>query len=177
MDTALLGTWVAAGCLAAATAFGLWRRSQDGRLRPVRAAADPGVGVDVSAASVSVGAASAASVSGAASPSAAEPVPADLLAALGVTPGAAVTLLQFSSAFCAPCRVTRRVCAEAAQQLAGVSHVEVDAESHLDAVRALGIWRTPTVLVLDGAGRVVQRATGAPTKAQVVAAIAPLVAA
>jgi thiol-disulfide isomerase/thioredoxin len=95
------------------------------------------------------------------------------LAALGVEPGA-VTLLQFSSAFCAPCRATRRVLADVAAGVQGVRHVEVDAESHLEAVRALGIWKTPTTLVVDAAGRIVQRAAGVPAKAQVYAAVAPL---
>ena len=35
----------------------------------------------------------------------------------------------------------------------GVSHVEIDAEDQLDLVRELGILKTPTVLVLDAAGR------------------------
>jgi thiol-disulfide isomerase/thioredoxin len=96
-----------------------------------------------------------------------------LLAGLGVTPAPA-TLLQFSTAFCAPCRAVRRVSAEVAALLPGVRHVEVDAESHLDQVRALGIWRTPTLLVLDADGRVVRRATGVPTKAHLVAAVADL---
>ncbi len=56
----------------------------------------------------------------------------------------------------------------------GVRHLEIDAESQLAAVRALNIWRTPTVLVIDVDGRVVQRATGVPAKAQVIAAVAPL---
>jgi thiol-disulfide isomerase/thioredoxin len=95
------------------------------------------------------------------------------LTALGVERGA-VTLLQFSSAFCAPCRATRRVLADVAARVAGVRHVEVDADRHLDAVRVLGVWRTPTTLVVDGAGRIVQRAAGVPVKAQVYAAVAPL---
>jgi thiol-disulfide isomerase/thioredoxin len=87
---------------------------------------------------------------------------------------AAATLLQFSSAFCAPCRAVRRVSAEVAAMLPGVRHVEVDAESHLEAVRALEIWRTPTLLVLDAEGRVVKRATGVPTKPHLIAALADL---
>jgi thiol-disulfide isomerase/thioredoxin len=107
-------------------------------------------------------------------PSAAgERLDADLLAALGVPTGP-VTLLQFSSAFCAPCRAVRRVSSEVAGMLPGVQHVEVDAESHLDAVRALGIWRTPTLLVLDTDGRVVKRATGVPAKAQLIAVLGEL---
>lgn len=99
----------------------------------------------------------------------------DLLAGLGVEVGTPATLVQFSSSFCASCRATRAVCAQVATSIAGVRHIEVDAESHLDVVRALDIWRTPTVLVVDAAGRVVGRASGQPTRAQVVAAIAALV--
>jgi thiol-disulfide isomerase/thioredoxin len=97
-----------------------------------------------------------------------------VLAGLGVDPAAApVTLLQFSSAFCQPCRVTRRVLGEVVRLLPAVAHVEVDAESQLAAVRALGILRTPTVLILDPAGRVVRRASGQPRAADVIAAVAP----
>ncbi len=92
---------------------------------------------------------------------------------LGVDPATPVTLVQFSSAFCAPCRTTRRVLADVAGLVDGVTHLEVDAESHLDAVRALDIWRTPTTLIVAG-GRVVQRASGVPAKAQVLAAVAPM---
>lgn len=98
---------------------------------------------------------------------------ATLLERLGVGP-APVTLLQFSSAFCAPCRAVRRVSSEVAELLPGVRHVEVDAESHLDEVRELGIWRTPTLLVLDAEGHVVKRATGVPSKPQLIAALAGL---
>ncbi|WP_229073808.1 thioredoxin family protein [Actinoplanes sp. DH11] len=96
-----------------------------------------------------------------------------LLARLGVVP-APVTLLQFSTAFCAPCRAVRRVSGEVAALLPGVRHVEVDAESHLDVVRELGVDRTPTLFVLDAAGRVTRRATGVPTKPQLIAAVAAL---
>ncbi len=53
----------------------------------------------------------------------------------------------------------------------GVSHVEVDAEHHLDLVRELGVVRTPTTLVLDAEGRELTRATGAPRPQQVLAAL------
>ena len=85
--------------------------------------------------------------------------------------GERATLLQFSSAFCAPCRATRRTLADVAGTVPGVAHVEVDAEAHLDLVRTLGILRTPTTLVLDEHGREVTRATGAPQPAQVLAAL------
>ncbi|KES03325.1 thioredoxin [Streptomyces toyocaensis] len=85
--------------------------------------------------------------------------------------GERATLVQFSSAFCAPCRATRRVLGEVARLVPGVTHVEIDAEARLDLVRRLEIVRTPTVLVLDAEGRIVRRATGQPRKADVIAAL------
>ncbi|KPI08327.1 Thioredoxin domain-containing protein [Actinobacteria bacterium OK074] len=92
-------------------------------------------------------------------------------AELGTPLGERATLVQFSSAFCAPCRATRRVLGEVAGMVAGVTHVEIDAEEHLPLVRELDILKTPTVLVLDADGRVVRRATGQPRKADVLAAL------
>jgi thiol-disulfide isomerase/thioredoxin len=85
--------------------------------------------------------------------------------------GERATLLQFSSAFCAPCRATRRVLSEVETMVEGVRHIELDAESHLDLVRRLDILRTPTVLVLDSTGAIVTRASGQPRKADVIAAL------
>lgn len=90
---------------------------------------------------------------------------------LGADLGERATLVQFSSAFCAPCRATRRVLGEVAGLVPGVAHVEIDAEAHLDLVRRLDILKTPTVLVLDADGGVVRRATGQPRKADVIAAL------
>jgi thiol-disulfide isomerase/thioredoxin len=89
--------------------------------------------------------------------------------------GEKATLLQFSSAFCAPCRATRRVLADVALAVPGVAHVEVDAEHHLELVRRLGVLRTPTTLVLDARGVEFTRATGAPRKEQVLVALAQAV--
>jgi thiol-disulfide isomerase/thioredoxin len=85
--------------------------------------------------------------------------------------GERATLLQFSTAFCAPCRATRRVLADVAGMTEGVAHVEIDAESRLDLVRQLNVLRTPTVLVLAGDGTIVRRASGQPRKPDVIAAI------
>ncbi len=91
---------------------------------------------------------------------------------VGVELGERATLLQFSSAFCAPCRVTRRTLAEVEGMVDGVRHVELDAESHLELVRKFDILRTPTTLVLDSTGAIVKRASGAPRKPDVIAALA-----
>ena len=98
---------------------------------------------------------------------------ADMLseADIGMALGERATLVQFSSAFCAPCRATRVLLTDIATKVEGVVAVDVDAESQLDLVRRLSIMRTPTVLVLDKAGVVVQRASGLPRRGNVIAAL------
>ncbi|WP_328680703.1 thioredoxin family protein [Streptomyces sp. NBC_00322] len=90
---------------------------------------------------------------------------------LGAGLGERATLVQFSSAFCQPCRATRRTLSEIAGMVDGVTHVEIDAEERLALVRELGILKTPTVLVLDADGRIVTRASGQPRKVDVIAAL------
>ena len=90
---------------------------------------------------------------------------------LGGPLGERATLVQFSSAFCAPCRATRRVLDEVAGMVEGVSHVEIDAEAQLELVRRLHVLKTPTVLVLDADGTVVRRASGQPRRSDVIAAL------
>jgi thiol-disulfide isomerase/thioredoxin len=90
---------------------------------------------------------------------------------LGRPLGERATLLQFSSAFCAPCRATRVILADVAGRAPGVAHVEIDAESHLDLVRSLGVLRTPTVFVLGADGAITARASGQPRKADVLGAL------
>jgi thiol-disulfide isomerase/thioredoxin len=90
---------------------------------------------------------------------------------LGTGLGERATMLQFSSAFCAPCRATRRTLVEVEAMVPGVKHIELDAESHLELVRRLDIMRTPTVLVLDATGAIITRASGQPRKADVIAAL------
>ena len=155
-NAALTGPVAVVATLMLATGLGLWRRRRDGRLRR-EPAPIPGGGPGPDPADGN-----------------GRLVAAGLLAALGVQPGTPATLVLFSSAFCAPCRATRQVLTDVASTLVGVRQVEVDAASELPAVRALGIWRTPTVLVVDAAGRVVQRAAGVPARGQVIAAVAPL---
>lgn len=130
--------------LAAALGFGAWRAVVDGRFGSRRRAA-----TEVA------------------------PEEPSLLAGtpFEATLGERATLLQFSSAFCAPCRATRQVLGDVAGVVPGVAHVEVDAEQHLALVRQLQIMRTPTTVVLDARGHEVARAAGAPRKEQVLAAL------
>ncbi len=149
-----VGAWVMIAAVVAVVAFGSWRAAVDGRFRGTHRVR--GSGDDAPAPTESGGDPSAL----------VGPLPGD--ARLGER----ATLLQFSSAFCAPCRATRRTLAEVAAVVPGVAHVEIDAEHHLDLVRRLRVLRTPTTLVLDAEGREVGRAAGAPRKEQVLGALA-----
>ncbi len=141
------GAWILVASVLLVVAFGLWRAYADGRFRGTHAVK----GADAPVA-----------------PSVEPLLPADQL-------GERATLLQFSSAFCAPCRATRRVLTEVAEVVPGVTHVEIDAEEHLDLVRKVGVLRTPTTLVLDALGQEVTRAAGAPRKEQVLSALQTVV--
>jgi thiol-disulfide isomerase/thioredoxin len=89
--------------------------------------------------------------------------------------GSQATLVQFSTAFCQPCRATRQILGEVTDMVDGVRHVEIDAESQLDLVRTLDIRRTPTVLILDASGAIRHRAVGQPRKADVIQALGAVI--
>lgn len=91
---------------------------------------------------------------------------------IGHSLGERATLLQFSTAFCAPCRTTKVILAKTAESIDGVTHIEIDAESHLELVRRLDIRRTPTTLLLDADGRVQNRAVGVPRQDELLAVLA-----
>ena len=165
------GAWVVVIALGIATAFGLFRAWTDGRFRGthrVRGAEVPG---RTESGQTGGGRTGAGQPDGGQTGAMDEPT--SVLHDSGVDEplGERATLLQFSSAFCAPCRATRRVLGDVAEVVPGVAHVEVDAEHHLELVRRLGVLRTPTTLVLDADGREVTRASGALRKEQVIAAL------
>ncbi|NUW45843.1 TlpA family protein disulfide reductase [Nonomuraea rhodomycinica] len=142
----MTGVWVVLATLALGTGIGVVRLRRDGRMRDMSGdRAGDGRGDRLTA------------------------------EALGVPLGPRATLVQFSTAFCQPCRATRRVLADVSALVPGVAHVEIDAESRLDLVRELDILRTPTVLVLDPSGNIVKRASGQPRKADVLTALAAAV--
>ena len=125
--------------LALATAFGLYRRSVEGKAKVVDTR---------------------------------ERVTVD---EIGIEFAQRVTLVQFSSAFCSPCRTTKVILASTAELVPGVSHVEIDAESHLDLVNRLDIRRTPTTLIVDHEGVIRNRAVGVPKKDELLTVIASVV--
>lgn len=90
---------------------------------------------------------------------------------IGSELGEKATLLQFSSAFCTPCRSTRSTLSSIVLHFPKIKHVEVDAESNLELVRRLNIRQTPTTLFLNSAGKEIARAVGAPKRDQVINAL------
>lgn len=151
--------WLLVVVVSVAIGFGLWRKWSDGRMR------DDSTSLEIIASRLP-----AESTDGVEQ----EQLkfdPTDL----GLTLGPRATLLQFSSAFCQPCRSARLLLTSLAEDLPGVTFAELDAEDHIDLVRSLQIRRTPTILLLDSSGNIRKRAVGLPRKSEVVAALANVV--
>ncbi len=92
-------------------------------------------------------------------------------AKLGEALGSRATMVQFSSAFCAPCRATHSLLSQMVLSMDDVKHIHIDAESHLELVRELDIRSTPTTLFINKDGVEVGRAAGTPKREQVLAAL------
>jgi hypothetical protein len=136
-----------------------------------------GIGAEVLAAALVVTAAVAwwvRSRNGALRPAAQAPVSAldPIFERLGVRPAEAdLTVVQFSTAFCAPCRTTRARLEQLRSTRPGLAYVHVDAESHLDEVRALDVRRTPTLFYLRRDGSLLGRSSGAPRPEELTALV------
>jgi thiol-disulfide isomerase/thioredoxin len=138
------GGAVLAVALVLTAAAAWWLRTRDGRVRTAPdAAEEEGVGG-----------------------------PTAVLEGLGVRPGEAdLTVVQFSTAFCGPCRTTRARLQHLQATRPGLAYVHVDAESSLEAVRELDVRRTPTLFYLDRAGRLLGRSSGAPRPEELTALV------
>jgi thiol-disulfide isomerase/thioredoxin len=91
---------------------------------------------------------------------------------LGVRPGEAdLTVVQFSTAFCAPCRSTKARLQQLQSTRPGLAVVHVDAESHLDEVRELDVRRTPTLFYVGRDGGLIGRSSGAPRPEELTALV------
>ncbi|PWW22623.1 thiol-disulfide isomerase/thioredoxin [Geodermatophilus normandii] len=135
------GAAVLAAALALTAVAAWWLRTRDGRLRAAQ---------------------EEESVGG----------PTAVLEGLGVRPADAdLTVVQFSTAFCGPCRTTRARLQHLQATRPGLAYVHVDAESSLDAVRELDVRRTPTLFYLDRRGRLLGRSSGAPRPEELTALV------
>jgi thiol-disulfide isomerase/thioredoxin len=125
-----------------------WLRTRDGAVRPLR----PEEGGPLANEAVAVQAAA--------------------FDRLGVRPAEAeLTVVQFSTAFCGPCRATKARLQQLQSTRPGLAVVQVDAESHLQEVRDLDVRRTPTLFYLDRDGALIGRSSGAPRPEELTALV------
>lgn len=92
-------------------------------------------------------------------------------------PAEQIAVVQFSGQFCASCPQARTLVERVLLDNPGVGYVDVDVAENLDAVRAFGIRRTPTLIITDRHGRAVHRASGMPREAELRQALSALAAA
>ncbi len=102
-----------------------------------------------------------------------ERLPDEVLALLARDAKDAVTLLQLSTTFCAPCRQARVLLADLAGRTPGLSHVELDLTRHPELVAPLRVRSTPTTLAVDATGVELLRLAGVPRREPLLAALRP----
>ena len=98
-------------------------------------------------------------------------LPARIRAA--IDPSAAVTLVQLSSTFCAPCRQAKVLLADLANRTQGLHHVELDVTSTPEVAAQLKVLRTPTTLALTADGAELLRIGGVPRREALAEALRP----
>jgi len=102
---------------------------------------------------------------------AARELPAPVTAALD--PASAVTLVQISTTFCAPCRHAKAVLAPLAERTDGLHHVELDVTNQPEVAQSLSVLRTPTTIALTPDGRELLRVGGVPKGPELLDALRP----
>lgn len=90
-----------------------------------------------------------------------------------LAPAPNVTLVQVSTAFCAPCRHARSVLDRLAARTAGLSHVELDVTDRPEVAASLGVVRTPTTVAFAPDGTELLRVGGVPRGDTLIDALRP----
>ncbi|MGV8911198.1 MAG: TlpA family protein disulfide reductase [Rhodoglobus sp.] len=80
--------------------------------------------------------------------------------------GTRVTLLQFSTEVCTPCKITHTLLSGLASELddgtGAVVHVDIDVTSRPEIANQFNLLQSPTTFILDGNGVLQARIGGAP---------------
>lgn len=139
----MTGLWVLVGTLVVGLVAGVLLRRSNGRIRRGERQAGP-------------------------SPAASLPEPV----AAALVPGA-VTLVQLSTTFCAPCRHTRAILTPLAERTDGLAHVDLDVTDRPEVAQRLGVLRTPTTVAFGDDGTELLRVHGVPKQAELLAALEP----
>lgn len=98
-------------------------------------------------------------------------LPDPVRAALAGAP--AVTLVQVSTTFCAPCRHARAVLGQLADSTTGLAHVELDVTDRPEVAVSLGVSRTPTTVAFASDGTELLRVGGVPRRDTLIDALRP----
>lgn len=88
-------------------------------------------------------------------------------------PASAVTLVQISTTFCAPCRHAKAVLGPLAERTDGLHHVELDVTNQPEVAQSLAVLRTPTTIALTPDGRELLRVGGVPKGPELLDALRP----
>jgi thiol-disulfide isomerase/thioredoxin len=91
---------------------------------------------------------------------------------IGIDLAERVTIVQFSSAFCSPCKATAQIISTLIKDMDDVKFVQIKSEENLQMVEKYDIKSTPTVIFFNSHAMEVGRAVGIPTSQQVLASIA-----
>jgi len=137
------GLWVLVATLVAAVAVGVLLRARNGRVRET----DPARTLSARA------------------------LPGPVTAVLD--PASAVTLVQISTTFCAPCRHAKAVLGPLAERTDGLHHVELDVTNQPEVAQSLSVLRTPTTIALTPDGRELLRVGGVPKGPELLDALRP----
>ncbi|MBA0124407.1 thioredoxin family protein [Haloechinothrix sp. YIM 98757] len=108
---------------------------------------------------------------GSARSSAAADLPAPVVRA--IDPESRITLVQLSSAACAPCRQAHARLSAVAERSPDLHHAAIDITEQPGVGSALGVLRTPTTVAYDSTGTEVLRVTGVPDTGALVHALRP----
>lgn len=84
-----------------------------------------------------------------------------------------VTLVMFTTEFCANCKYTRPVLRELAEQTAGLTYAEIDLTDKPDLAKQVSVLSTPTTLAVAADGTEILRLGGIPKRDELLAAVRP----
>ena len=151
-----MNLWLPIGILALASLFGFYWRSQQGKLKVTNQA---------------INSVSNEELSKIVRAKRSFMVNSDLNEKHQLQLGKSATLLQFSTAFCGPCKATAQIISHLVEGMDDVVYIQVASEENLKLVEKFDIKTTPTVIFFNRDGIEVGRAAGIPTKEQVMISI------